>query len=345
MKLQCDVCVQAAATLFCCADEAALCAECDLRVHAANKLAGKHERLPLTLDHPPSSCDICQEKSGLFFCVEDRAILCRDCDVSIHTTNKLTRKHKRFLVSGVRVGLDAMVPPSLPSKAPSSQSSLMAGFDANMALPMSSHSSSVLPAPLESKTDSVQLENAQHREPQPPPLLPSGLEAHDPGTLTNIDLVESTPCMVPYVPLSQSSIFGPSMNNLSPSRSQQCASSSSMHFLNCLAHLDELLNGSPARTSSNETPPPMMSISNLGWNALDSTFAFDVLHASTNLFDNSLAEVPSTLVTGLPPPCFQDFNLSKRKRHMDESLYSSLDHTLVVANTILPPYKHTRFSF
>ncbi|KAE8794666.1 putative salt tolerance-like protein [Hordeum vulgare] len=112
MKVQCDVCEAEAATVFCCADEAALCGACDRRVHRANKLAGKHRRLSL-LDPSPSSssspssksplCDICQEKRGFLFCKEDRAILCRECDVKVHTVSELTRRHGRFLLTGVRV--------------------------------------------------------------------------------------------------------------------------------------------------------------------------------------------------------------------------------------------------
>lgn len=61
MRVQCDVCERAAASVMCCADEAVLCVDCDLRVHAANKLANKHHRVPLHArvgDSP--RCDICQ---------------------------------------------------------------------------------------------------------------------------------------------------------------------------------------------------------------------------------------------------------------------------------------------
>eukprot|EP00249_Psilotum_nudum_P008227 c21131_g1_i1 orf=409-1500(-) len=112
MKIQCDVCEKASATLLCCADEAALCAECDTRVHAANKLASKHQRV-LLISPPPNDsncCDICQEKRAYFFCLEDRALLCRNCDFSIHTSNALTSSHKRFLVSGLQVSLHAHSP-------------------------------------------------------------------------------------------------------------------------------------------------------------------------------------------------------------------------------------------
>lgn len=77
MKVQCDVCAAEAASVFCCADEAALCDACDRRVHRANKLAGKHRRFSLLSPTPSSSppgpghqqppplCDICQVSSHI----------------------------------------------------------------------------------------------------------------------------------------------------------------------------------------------------------------------------------------------------------------------------------------
>ncbi|MFS7958991.1 putative transcription factor interactor and regulator Znf-B family [Helianthus anomalus] len=48
MKIQCNVCESTEAVLLCCADEAALCWSCDEKVHAANKLASKHQRVRLS---------------------------------------------------------------------------------------------------------------------------------------------------------------------------------------------------------------------------------------------------------------------------------------------------------
>ncbi|CAK9315923.1 unnamed protein product [Citrullus colocynthis] len=105
MKIRCDVCDQAEASVFCYADEAALCHGCDLHVHRANKLAGKHSRFsllhPIKKDSP--RCDICQERRALVFCQQDRAILCRECDISIHEANEHTQKHNRFLLTGVKL--------------------------------------------------------------------------------------------------------------------------------------------------------------------------------------------------------------------------------------------------
>ncbi|AQL02055.1 B-box zinc finger protein 22 [Zea mays] len=119
MKIQCNACGAAEARVLCCADEAALCVACDEEVHAANKLAGKHQRVPLLTDAAAAAaaaapavpkCDICQEASGYFFCLEDRALLCRDCDVAIHTVNSFVSVHQRFLLTGVQVGLDPADP-------------------------------------------------------------------------------------------------------------------------------------------------------------------------------------------------------------------------------------------
>ncbi|KAL6554359.1 hypothetical protein OROMI_020032 [Orobanche minor] len=108
MKIQCNVCEAAEANVLCCADEAALCLSCDQKVHAANKLASKHQRVSLsTSSSRMPKCDICQEALGYFFCLEDRALLCRKCDVAVHTANALVSGHQRFLLTGVKVGLEA----------------------------------------------------------------------------------------------------------------------------------------------------------------------------------------------------------------------------------------------
>ena len=68
MKIQCNVCELAEANVLCCADEAALCWACDEKVHAANKLAGTHQRVPLsTASSPMPKCDICQ----VYFYISD----------------------------------------------------------------------------------------------------------------------------------------------------------------------------------------------------------------------------------------------------------------------------------
>lgn len=123
MKIQCDVCEKQRASVFCAADEAALCEECDQRVHRANKLATKHQRF--SLQHPSFKdaplCDICQERKALLFCREDRAILCRECDIPIHKANEHTQNHNRFLLTGVK--LTSASSTHFPNSSPLSSSS------------------------------------------------------------------------------------------------------------------------------------------------------------------------------------------------------------------------------
>ncbi|XP_017971539.1 PREDICTED: B-box zinc finger protein 20 isoform X2 [Theobroma cacao] len=121
MKIWCDVCDKEEAVVFCSADEAALCESCDRRVHHANKLARNHSRFSLL--HPTFKesplCDICQVRRAFLFCQEDRAILCRECDLPIHRTNEHTQKHNRFLLTGVKLSSSS----SSPCLNPTSSSS------------------------------------------------------------------------------------------------------------------------------------------------------------------------------------------------------------------------------
>nr|URA29434.1 B-box protein 51 [Muscari aucheri] len=109
MKIQCDACEKAPAVVICCADEAALCERCDVEIHAANKLASKHQRLLLEcLSNKLPLCDVCQEKPAFIFCVEDRALFCRDCDEAIHVAGSLSGNHQRYLATGIRVALGSI---------------------------------------------------------------------------------------------------------------------------------------------------------------------------------------------------------------------------------------------
>lgn len=154
MKIQCNVCEAAEATVLCCADEAALCWACDEKVHAANKLASKHQRVPLSTSHMPPNCDICQETVGYFFCLEDRALLCRKCDVAIHTANIYVSAHQRFLLTGVKVGLEPTDPVASSSSVKShsgeenleTKSHSVSRRDAP--LPMAVQCNKVLPIPV-----------------------------------------------------------------------------------------------------------------------------------------------------------------------------------------------------
>nr|XP_016463196.1 PREDICTED: B-box zinc finger protein 21-like [Nicotiana tabacum] len=122
MKIQCDVCNKNEASVFCVADEAALCDSCDHRVHHANKLAEKHQRFSLLQPSPKQVplCDICQERRAFLFCQQDRAILCRECDTSIHKANEHTQKHNRFLLTGVKLSANSALYSSIESQSTTS---------------------------------------------------------------------------------------------------------------------------------------------------------------------------------------------------------------------------------
>lgn len=83
----CDTCRSAACTVYCRADSAYLCAKCDSRIHAANRVASRHERVWV--------CEACESAPAAFLCKADAASLCASCDADIHSANPLARRHQR----------------------------------------------------------------------------------------------------------------------------------------------------------------------------------------------------------------------------------------------------------
>ncbi|PON58026.1 Zinc finger-domain containing protein [Parasponia andersonii] len=86
----CDTCRAAACTVYCRADSAYLCAGCDARIHAANRVASRHERVWV--------CEACERAPAAFICKADAASLCATCDADIHSANPLARRHHRVPV-------------------------------------------------------------------------------------------------------------------------------------------------------------------------------------------------------------------------------------------------------
>nr|GLL32776.1 zinc finger protein CONSTANS-LIKE 4-like [Ipomoea trifida] len=72
----CDSCKRSSATVFCRADTAFLCATCDSKIHAANKLASRHARVLV--------CEVCEQAPASFTCKADAAALCVTCDPKSH---------------------------------------------------------------------------------------------------------------------------------------------------------------------------------------------------------------------------------------------------------------------
>ncbi|XP_020245016.1 B-box zinc finger protein 22-like [Asparagus officinalis] len=52
--------------------------------------------------------------------LEDRALLCRNCDIGIHTASAYGSSHQRFLITGVRVGLQHYLTDNNSNITPSS---------------------------------------------------------------------------------------------------------------------------------------------------------------------------------------------------------------------------------
>lgn len=90
MGKPCDSCQSAAAALFCRADAAFLCVACDARIHCANRVASRHERVWL--------CEVCEQAPAAVTCKADAASLCVSCDSDIHSANPLASRHERVPV-------------------------------------------------------------------------------------------------------------------------------------------------------------------------------------------------------------------------------------------------------
>ncbi|MCO5608862.1 hypothetical protein L7F22_063080 [Adiantum nelumboides] len=90
MPRSCDACQTSTALVFCRADAAYLCMACDLKVHGANKLASRHERLWM--------CEVCEQAPAVVSCKADAASLCSSCDADIHSANPLANRHERVPV-------------------------------------------------------------------------------------------------------------------------------------------------------------------------------------------------------------------------------------------------------
>ena len=86
----CDGCRAAPSVVYCRADAAYLCASCDTRVHAANRVASRHERVRV--------CEACECAPAVLVCRADAAALCATCDAKVHSANPLAGRHQRVPV-------------------------------------------------------------------------------------------------------------------------------------------------------------------------------------------------------------------------------------------------------
>ncbi|GBG92894.1 hypothetical protein CBR_g57652 [Chara braunii] len=91
MPKPCDACQTATAVVYCRADVAYLCISCDSKVHGANKLASRHERVWM--------CEVCEMAPAVVTCKADAAALCFACDGEVHSANLLARRHERVPIT------------------------------------------------------------------------------------------------------------------------------------------------------------------------------------------------------------------------------------------------------
>lgn len=83
----CDTCRSMPCIVYCHADSAYLCSSCDTQVHAANRVASRHERVWV--------CEACERAPAAFLCKADAVSLCSSCDADIHSANPLASRHHR----------------------------------------------------------------------------------------------------------------------------------------------------------------------------------------------------------------------------------------------------------
>ncbi len=151
-----------------------------------------------------------QEKLAFFFCLEDRALLCCNCDICIHNANALTGKHRRFLIPGTRVSLGAV--PAVEDKCTTTEQPLTPEEEeeaeaASYTYPAAKPSLSF------SETLSPSLNSGEGL-----PLLPSSCSSHKPnnneGKTTTITTAMMKPEAATLSRLSSSSFLPPANNNL-----------------------------------------------------------------------------------------------------------------------------------
>ncbi|KAF8080598.1 hypothetical protein N665_0933s0009 [Sinapis alba] len=85
MERLCEVCKAYRAVVYCIADAASLCLPCDVKVHSANALSGRHLRTLL--------CGFCKNQPCVVRCLDHKMFLCNGCNEKIHGV--VSSKHVR----------------------------------------------------------------------------------------------------------------------------------------------------------------------------------------------------------------------------------------------------------
>ena len=77
IQKSCESCLLEKALIFCQADSAFLCPNCDANIHGANNIISRHRRQWM--------CVVCEQAPAVVMCNPDMATLCIACDEDVHS--------------------------------------------------------------------------------------------------------------------------------------------------------------------------------------------------------------------------------------------------------------------
>ena len=118
MKLKCEMCPQDATFVVGCGNKTA-CSRC---VTTRKCNPSRERAIEITQqDAKEMPCDICKSNPVSVVCLEDRAFLCTDCDLKIHSANDFAGHHQRFAFTNAKMALPEGVSkekPEVPEHVP-----------------------------------------------------------------------------------------------------------------------------------------------------------------------------------------------------------------------------------
>ena len=118
MKLKCEMCPQDATFVVGCGNKTA-CSRC---VTTRKCNPSRERAMEITQqDAKEMPCDICKSNPVSVVCLEDRAFLCTDCDLKIHSANDFAGHHQRFAFTNAKMALPEGVSkekPEVPEHVP-----------------------------------------------------------------------------------------------------------------------------------------------------------------------------------------------------------------------------------
>ena len=102
MKLKCEICPQQATYVVGCGNKAA-CNGC-VKTKKCNPSQERATEITQQ-DAQAMPCDICKSNPVSVVCHEDRAFLCTNCDLKIHSANDFAGHHQRFAFTAAKMAI------------------------------------------------------------------------------------------------------------------------------------------------------------------------------------------------------------------------------------------------